>query len=141
MDFNSQNELSGLYIEVITEAANRLGMHPVFLTDDWPGCRAKLESGDVDVLLGLEIFSNMKGALRTIPICSDELCVYGKDKMYSAAGLSGKKVALMARSVIESTFDLQCEYVEYNTNTDILEAVEKSGWTMESVIVQFQSRL
>lgn len=48
-----------------------------------------------------------------------------KDKMYSAAGLSEKKVALMARSVIISTFDLQCEYVEYNTNTDILEAVEK----------------
>lgn len=31
----------------------------------------------------------------------------------------------MARSVITSTFDLQCEYVEYYTNTQILEAVEK----------------
>ena len=31
----------------------------------------------------------------------------------------------MARSVIISTFDLQCEYVEYYTNTEILEAVEK----------------
>lgn len=123
--FNSKNELSGLYIEVINEAANRLGKHPEFITDDWPGCRAKLESGDVDVLLGLEIFSNMKGTLRTIPICSDELCVYGKNKVYSAAGLAGKKVALMARSVITSTFDLQCEYVEYYTNTEILEAVEK----------------
>ena len=30
----------------------------------------------------------------------------------------------MARSVIISTFDLQCEYVEYYTNTEILEAVE-----------------
>ena len=123
--FNSKNELSGLYIEVINEAANRLGKHPEFVTDDWPGCRAQLESGDVDVLLGLEIFSNMKGTLRTIPICSDELCVYGKNKVYSAAGLAGKKVALMARSVITSTFDLQCEYVEYYTNTEILEAVEK----------------
>ena len=123
--FNSKNELSGLYIEVITEAANRLGMHPVFLTDDWPGCREKLEKGEADVLLGLEIFSNMQGTLRTIPICSDELCVYGKTKVYSAAGLAGKKVALMARSVITSTFDLQCEYVEYYTNTEILEAVEK----------------
>ena len=122
--FNSKNELSGLYIEIMTEVANRLKMQPVFVTDDWPGCRERLENGDVDVLLGLEIFSNMEGTLRTIPISSDELCVYGKNKVYSAAALSGKKIALMARSVIISTFDLQCEYVEYNTNTEILEAVE-----------------
>ena len=30
----------------------------------------------------------------------------------------------MARSVIIGLFDLQCEYVEYNTNTEILQAVE-----------------
>lgn len=122
--FNSENELTGLYIEVITEVANRLGMNPVFLTDTWIKSREKLTNGEVDVLLGLEIFSNMDGTLKTIPICSDELCVFGKTKVDSAAALAGKRVALMARSVIISTFDLQCEYVEYNTNTDILEAVE-----------------
>ena len=122
--FNSENELTGLYIEVITEAANRLGMNPVFLTDTWVRSREKLTNEEVDVLLGLEIFSNMEGTLRTIPICSDELCVYGKTKVDSAAALAGKRVALMARSVIISTFDLQCEYKEYFTNTDILEAVE-----------------
>ena len=89
--FNSDNELSGLYIEVATEVANRLKMKPVFYTDDWIGCREKLEKKDVDVLLGLEIFSNMEGTLRTIPICSDELCVYSKKKVNSAAALSGKK--------------------------------------------------
>ena len=116
--------MTGLYIEVITEVANRLGMNPVFLTDTWIKSREKLTNGEADVLLGLEIFSNMEGTLRTIPICSDELCVFGKTKVNSAAALAGKRVALMARSVIISTFDLQCEYVEYNTNTDILEAVE-----------------
>lgn len=30
----------------------------------------------------------------------------------------------MVRSVIAATYDLQCEYVEYYTNTDILQAVE-----------------
>lgn len=123
--FNENGELSGLYIELITEVCNRLNMKPVFLTDEWVGCREKLESGEADVLLGLEIFSNMEGTLRTIPICSDELCVYSKTKADSAASLAGKKVALMARSVIETTFDLQCEYVEYYTNTEILEAVER----------------
>ena len=122
--FNKNGELSGLYIEIVTEAANRLGVKLTFQTGEWLECRAMLEDGRADVLLGLEIFSNMEGTLRTIPICSDELRVYGPDAIDSAAALAGKRVALMARSVIEATYDLQCEYVEYFTNTDILQAVE-----------------
>ena len=122
--YNSNGELSGLYIEIVTEAANRLGMQVEFQTGEWLECRAMLAEGDADVLLGLEIFSNMEGTLRTIPLCSDELCVYGKEAVDSAATLAGRRVALMARSVIETTYDLQCEYVEYNTNTEILQAVE-----------------
>lgn len=122
--YNSNGELSGLYIEIVTEAANRLGMQVEFKTGAWLDCRAMLANGDADVLLGLEIFSNMEGTLRTIPLCSDELCVYGKEAVNSAATLAGRRVALMARSVIETSYDLQCEYVEYNTNTEILQAVE-----------------
>ena len=122
--YNSNGELSGLYIEIVTEAANRLGMQVEFQTGEWLECRSMLAEGDADVLLGLEIFSNMEGTLRTIPLCSDELCVYGKEAVDSAAALAGRRVALMARSVIETTYDLQCEYVEYNTNTEILQAVE-----------------
>ena len=121
---NKNGDLSGLYIEIVTEAANRLGVRLEFKTGEWLECRAMLERGEADVLLGLEIFSNMEGTLRTIPICSDELRVYGRDPIDSAAALAGKRVALMARSVIEATYDLQCEYVEYFTNTDILQAVE-----------------
>lgn len=122
--YNSNGELSGLYIEIVTEAANRLGMQVEFKTGAWLECRSLLANGDADVLLGLEIFSNMEGTLRTIPLCSDELCVYGKEAVNSAATLAGRRVALMARSVIEASYDLQCEYVEYNTNTEILQAVE-----------------
>ena len=122
--YNSNGELSGLYIEIVTEAANRLGMQVEFQTGEWLECRSMLANGDADVLLGLEIFSNMEGTLRTIPLCSDELCVYGKEAVDSAATLAGRRVALMARSVIEASYDLQCEYVEYNTNTEILQAVE-----------------
>ncbi len=122
--YNSRGELSGLYIEIAAEAANRLGMQVEFKTGAWPDCRAMLSEGDADVLLGLEIFSNMEGTLRTIPLCSDELCVYGKEVVNSAATLAGRRVALMARSVIEASYDLQCEYVEYSTNTEILQAVE-----------------
>lgn len=78
--YNKDGELSGLYIELMIEACNRLGMKPVFETDNWMGCRKMLEDAEVDVLLGLEIFSNMKGTLRTIPVCPDELRVYGKKK-------------------------------------------------------------
>lgn len=107
------------------EVANRLGMRPEFKTADWMGCRKMLTEDEVDVLTGLEIFSNMEGTLRTIPFCSDELRVYGRSRIDSAAALAGKKVALMARSVIATTYDLQCDYLEYSTNTEILEAVEQ----------------
>ena len=107
------------------EVANRLGMRPEFKTADWMGCRKMLTEDEVDVLTGLEIFSNMEGTLRTIPFCSDELRVYGRSRIDSAAALAGKKVALMARSVIAATYDLQCDYLEYSTNTEILEAVEQ----------------
>lgn len=122
--YDSNHELTGLYIEIMTEVANRLKMRPEFIVDDWPGSKEKLTDGKADVLVGLEIFSNMEGTLRTIPISSDELCIYGKEKLFSVAELSGKKVAVMVRSVLISTFDLHCEYQEYYTNTEILEAVE-----------------
>ena len=79
----------------------------------------------------------MEGTLRTIPFCSDELRVYGRSRIDSAAALAGKKVALMARSVIATTYDLQCDYLEYSTNTEILEAVEQGeAWISGSVTVQ-----
>ena len=102
-----------------------MGMRPEFKTADWMGCRKMLTEDEVDVLTGLEIFSNMEGTLRTIPFCSDELRVYGRSRIDSAAALACKKVALMARSVIAATYDLQCDYLEYSTNTEILEAVEQ----------------
>lgn len=122
--FNKNGELAGLYIEIITEAANRLERNVVFETGTWMESRGRLENHEADVLLGLEIFSNMEGTLRTIPMCSDELRIYGRDAVDSAGALAGKRVALMVRSVIAATYDLQCEYVEYYTNTDILQAVE-----------------
>ena len=121
--YNKDGELSGLYVEIMIEVANRLGMRPEFKTADWMGCRKMLTEDEVDVLTGLEIFSNMEGTLRTIPFCSDELRVYGRSRIDSAAALAGKKVALMARSVIATTYE--CDYLEYSTNTEILEAVEQ----------------
>ena len=121
---NQNGELSGLYIEIMNEAANRMGVKIAYKTDAWLDCRQMLTDGKADILLGLEIFSNMEGTLRTSPICSDELCVFGKEPVNSAAELAGKRVALMARSVIEANYDLGCEYLEYYTSAEILQAVE-----------------
>ena len=87
-------------------------------------CRQNLEEGKADVILGLETFSNMQHVLKTVPVTTDQLNVYGENKIESIGSLANKKVAVMARSVIMTIFDLQCEYVEYNTNSEILKAVE-----------------
>lgn len=123
--YDADGNLSGLDVELITMVANQLGMRLEFECSDWLTCRQNLEDGNVDVILGLEIFSNMQHVLKTVPVTTDQLNIYGKNKIDSIGSLANKKVAVMARSVIMTTFDLQCEYVEYNTNSEILEAVEK----------------
>lgn len=120
---NENGEWAGADVEVVIEAANRLGMRPEIEFSDWISARNTLTEGNSDIILGLEIFSNMEGVLKTIPISSDNLNVYGKTKVMDAAFLAGKKVGLMAQSVIIPLFELNCDYVEYYTNTEILQAL------------------
>lgn len=122
---NSSNQCVGSDVEMAIEATYRLGMRPEIKYGDWLECRDMLSTGKADVLLGLEIFSNMKGVCRTIPILSDKLQVYGRRKANDAAALAGKKVSLMGKSVIMANYELNCQYVEYYTNKDILKAAEE----------------
>lgn len=121
----SDGSYAGSDIEVAIEIANRLGMKPEFFFTDWITARNTLNSGNANIILGLEIFLNMKGVLKTSPIVNDQLYVYGKSKVTDAAALYGKKIALMNRFVIMSMFDLNCEFVEYYTCPEILNALEK----------------
>lgn len=120
---NDNGEWAGADVEVIIEAANCLGVRPEIVFSDWITARNTLTEGNADVILGLEIFSDMEGVLKTIPISHDGIHVYGREKIEDAAALSEKKVGLMAESVIISMFELNCEYVEYYTNTEILRAL------------------
>ena len=122
--YDADGNLSGLNVELITMVANQLGMRLEFECGDWMTCRQNLEEGKADAILGLETFSNMQHVLKTVPVTTDQLNIYGKNKIESLGALANKKVAVMARSVIMTMFDLQCEYVEYNTNSEILKAVE-----------------
>lgn len=122
---NNKNQCVGSDVEMAMEAAYRLGMRPEIRYGNWLECRDMLTTGKADVLLGLEIFSNMKGVSRTIPILNDRLQVYGKTRVTDAAALAGKKVSLMGKSVIMANYELNCHYVEYYTNKDILKAAEE----------------
>lgn len=122
--YDSNKNFSGCDIEIANEIANRLGYKISFTFGDWPTCKKMLQQGNVDLILGLEVFSNMQGVLKTIPISQDKLTVFGKSEIYEAGSLAGKRVGLVANSVITSLFDLNCEFVEYFTNTAILKAIE-----------------
>ena len=139
--YDADGNLSGLNVELITMVANQLGMRLEFECGDWMTCRQNLEEGKADAILGLETFSNMQHVLKTVPVTTDQLNIYGKNKIESIGALANKKVAVMARSVIMTMFDLQCEYVEYNTNSEILKAVENVRWIMESAMRLLQRRL
>lgn len=121
---NKEGQLSGMDVEVLYDLANRMQRKPEFFTGDWPTCRKMMQDGEVDVLSGLDIYSNMPGVIKTIPTSADTMQVFGKKPVNHVSQLSGKRVAIMKNSVLMTTYDFNCTYVEYPTNTSILAAVE-----------------
>ena len=121
--FDDKHDASGLDVELINEIANRLGRKTTITFTDWISCKKAIPNGEAELILGLEIFSNMEGVLKTVAASSDDLVVFGKNKINSIAALEGKKVGLMGNSVIEKIFDLNCQYVPLFTNTQILDAI------------------
>lgn len=121
---NKEGQLSGMDVEVLYDLANRMQCKPEFFTGDWPTCRKMMQDGEVDVLSGLDIYSNMQGVIKTIPTSADTMQVFGKKPVNHVSQLSGKRVAIMKNSVLMTAYDFNCTYVEYPTNTSILAAVE-----------------
>lgn len=121
--YDKAGNVTGLNIELVNEIANRLNMKTQFMFADWPSCKKMIQRGEADIILGLEIFSDMNGVVKTIATGDDELVVFGKKRINSLASLYEKKVALMANSIIKRIYDFNCEYVEFYTNSEILEAV------------------
>lgn len=121
---NKKGQLSGMDVEILYNLASRMQRKPEFFTSDWPTCQKMLSNGEVDVLSGLEIYSNMPGVIKTIPTSADTMQVFGKKPVGHVSQLSGKRVAIMTNSVLMTAYDFNCTYVEYPTNTAILSAVE-----------------
>lgn len=122
--YDSNNQKMGLDVELINEVSNRLGYKADISFYDWPTCRQKIQSGEADIILGLEIFSDLQGVCKSIPVSHDRICVFGKSKITDIASLAGTKVGIISDSIIKSLFSLHCEYQEFNTNTQILKAIE-----------------
>jgi signal transduction histidine kinase/CheY-like chemotaxis protein len=124
--YDESGNPSGLDIELATEIANRLGMKMKFVLGDWQQCKAMIQNGEADVLLGLEIFADTSKTttLKTIPVTHDSIKIYSRKKILDVGSLYGKKVGISAGSIITKLFDLNCEFVGYNTNSEILKAVE-----------------
>lgn len=123
--YDKNGEVCGLDVELINEIANQLGMKSQITFTDWQNCKNLLQNKEADLILGLEIFSHMNGVLKTVPASKDTLSIFGKTKIHNVAELKDKKVGLMVNSVITRIFDLNCEFVDFYTNTAILEAVDK----------------
>ena len=73
----------------------------------------------------MEIFADESktSTLKTIPVAHDEIKIYGREAISDIGSLSGRRVGISAGSIITKIFPLNCEYVGYNTNTEILTAV------------------
>ncbi len=125
--YDSRGNPSGLDIELATEIANRMGRRMKFILGNWQQCKNMIRSGEADILLGLEIFADegRTSTLKTIPVSHDSIKIYGRSRISDVGSLYGKKVAISAGSILISLFDLNCDYIGFNTSTDILMAVQE----------------
>jgi signal transduction histidine kinase/ActR/RegA family two-component response regulator len=124
--YDDKGKVCGLNIEFATELANRMHKKARILFGNWPQCKAMIKSGRADVLLGLEIFADESktSTLKTLSITHDAIKIYGKKRILDIGSLYGKRVGIASGSIITKLFKLNCQYVGYNTNTEILQAVE-----------------
>lgn len=122
---NNNGEWAGSDVEVAIEVSNRLGMRPEFVFTDWLTARNVIAEGEADLLLGLEVFSNMKDMDKSIPILNGKFKIYGKRKTKDAASLSGKRVGLIGKSVFRSLFPFNCTYIEYFNYENLLQALDR----------------
>lgn len=118
------NEL--MDVELAYELANRLEMHPHIEFGTWSECKEKIKNKEADVLLGIEIFvdGSGTGTLKSIPVGTDTLSIIGKNSIDDAAALSGKRVGVSFGSALIGLFKLNCEYVEFFTYSEMLEALD-----------------
>ena len=123
--YDKNGNPSGMDIELATEIANRMHKKVKILLGDWQTCKSMIQSDQADILLGLEIFADESktSTLKTIPVAHDEIKIYGREAISDIGSLSGRRVGISAGSIITKIFPLNCEYVGYNTNTEILTAV------------------
>ncbi len=86
---------TGLDVELINETANRLEMNLDLELTDWNIAQAKLLSGEVDVILNMELdaVTEDSGMIPTVPTDEKQYVIYGYDKVTSLGGLYGKKIA------------------------------------------------
>lgn len=123
--YDNNDQITGLDVELINEIANRLGMKAEITFTDWISCKNLLQTKQTDLIMGLEIFSNLEGVLKTIAVSNDQLLVFGKTSINDISALKGQRVGLITNSVIEKIYDLNCEYVPFYTNTQVLDAIEE----------------
>lgn len=123
--YDKNGNPSGMDIELATEIANRMHKKVKILLGDWQTCKSMIQSDQADILLGLEIFADESktSTLKTIPVAHDEIKIYGREAISDIGSLSGRRVGISTGSIITKIFPLNCEYVGYNTTTEILTAV------------------
>lgn len=120
-------QISGMNIELAHEIANRLNMKIHIDFGNWNYCKEKIKSKQTDILLGYDMFTDktLIDDLKTIPITKELIKLYGKNKINSLGELKNKKIGICINSFFTNAFDFNCEYIEYKSTSEVLEALIK----------------
>ncbi len=88
---------AGMDVELIAEVANRLNMNLELELIDWDAAQERIQNGEADVILNMEIdrVTEDSGLIATIPVEEKEYVVYGHERITFVGELYGKRIGSM----------------------------------------------
>lgn len=131
---DSSGKAAGIFIDILEYIAKNEGWHLVYVPGTWAEGLQGLESGEIDLMPDVALTSERETlfTFHKVPVMSSWFQIFTArgSPIKSLPDLSGKRIALLERSVQERAFrqladgaDIEMELVSFPDYTGIFEAV------------------
>lgn len=123
---DGNERMSGAYIEIINELANRLNMNVDITLMPQNKIHNALVSGDVDVILGADVNDEAQKDehVYSNEVMTEAICVYGFDSLNSTNDLYDKNVGMVKDFLVSDVFGFSEGGNKYKSYKDAINAVK-----------------
>jgi len=131
---DENNEPAGFNIDIITAAANAMGLEVEIRLDSWDKTRAALENGEIDALSGL-FYSDERnetyGFTSRHSVGTGDIFTRKSSTLYKIEELAGKQVVVQKADIIAeylASLDIGINLIEVSTAREALTLIENGEY-------------